>query len=130
MYISRRWLLPIRIILPLPDRNLFITKSLITDMDIEIIEEKDNPLMERKEMKLRIVQDAGSPKITDLRKKIAAQFSLNESLFVIQHVLAEYGMNESHCMLKIYDSEDRLRSVEAQHILRKNGFLEGSDESQ
>jgi small subunit ribosomal protein S24e len=99
-------------------------------MDIEIIEEQDNPLMERKEMKLRIVQDAGSPKITDLRKKIAAQFSLNESLFVIQHVLAEYGMNESHCMLKVYDSEDRLRTVEAQHILRKNGFLEGSDESQ
>jgi small subunit ribosomal protein S24e len=99
-------------------------------MEIEIIEEKENPLMERKEMQLRIIQDAGSPKIIDLRKKIAAQFSLNESLFVIQQILAEYGMNESHCTLKIYDSEDRLRAVEAKHILRKNGFLEVSDENQ
>ncbi len=99
-------------------------------MEIEIIEEKDNPLMERKEMNLRIIQDAGSPKIVDLRKKIAAQFSLNESLFVVQQILPEYGMNESHCLLKVYDSEDRLRLVEANHILRKNGFLEVSHESQ
>jgi small subunit ribosomal protein S24e len=91
-------------------------------MEIQILEEKNNPLLERKEIQLRIIQDAGSPKIADLRKKIAAQLSLNESLFVVQNVYAEYGMNESRCLLKVYASNERLEAVEADHVLRKNGL--------
>ena len=99
-------------------------------MEIQILEEKENPLMERKEIQLRVIQDAGSPKISDLRKKIAAQLSLPESLFVVQHLYAEYGMNESRCTLKVYTSEERLKTVEAEHVLRKNGLVEVSDEAQ
>ncbi len=98
-------------------------------MEIQILEEKENPLLNRKEIQLRIIQDAGSPKIADLRKKIAAQLSLDESLFVVQHVYAEYGMNESRCLLKAYMSEERLKTVEADHVLRKNGLLEVSNEA-
>jgi len=115
---------------PLVHRNLFKTKSQNKDMEIQILEEKDNPLLERKEIQLRIIQDAGSPKIVDLRNKIAAQLSLDGNLFVVQKVYAEYGMNESRCMLKVYNSEDHLKAVEAAHVLRKNGFLkEASDEN-
>lgn len=100
-------------------------------MEIQILEEKDNPLLERKEIQLRIIQDAGSPKISELRKKIAAQLSLDEALFVVQNVYAEYGMNESRCMLKIYTTKERLKVVEAYHTLRKNGLVkEASDETQ
>lgn len=93
-------------------------------MEIQVLEERLNPLLERREVQVRVIQDAGSPKIGELRKKIAAQLSLDESLFVVQHVNAEYGMNESRCMLKIYKTEDRLRKVEAEHVLKKNGFIE------
>ncbi len=98
-------------------------------MEIQILEEKKNPLLQRKEIQLRIIQDAGSPKIADLRKKIAAQLSLNESLFVVQNIYAESGMNESRCLLKVYDSEERLKAVEALHVLKKNKLLEVSDEA-
>jgi small subunit ribosomal protein S24e len=98
-------------------------------MEIQILEEKDNPLLDRKEIQLRIIQDAGSPKIADLRKKIAAQLSLDESLFVVQHVCAEYGMNESRCLLKAYNSKERLKAVEADHVLRKNGLVEVAHEA-
>lgn len=111
------------------DRNLFKRNLQIERMEIQIIEEKDNPLLERKEIQLRVIQDAGSPKISDLRKKIAAQLSLDENLFVVQRVYAEYGMNESRCVLKIYNTEERLKAVEAVHVLRKNGLVEVSDES-
>ena len=111
------------------DRNLFKPNLQTERMEIQIIEEKDNPLLERKEIQLRVIQDAGSPKISDLRKKIAAQLSLDENLFVVQRVYAEYGMNESRCVLKIYNSEERLKAVEAVHVLRKNGLVEVSDES-
>jgi small subunit ribosomal protein S24e len=104
------------------DGNLFKTNQQNTAMEIQILEEKNNPLLERKEIQLRIIQDAGSPKIADLRKKIAAQLSLNESLFVVQNVYAEYGMNESHCLLKVYASNEQLEAVEADHVLRKNGL--------
>ena len=98
-------------------------------MEIQILEEKDNPLLERNEIQLRIIQDAGSPKIADLRKKIAAQLSLDESLFVVQNVYAEYGMNESRCLLKAYKTKERLKEVEADHVLQKNGLLEVSHEA-
>ena len=111
------------------DRNLFNTNPQNTDMEIQILEEKDNPLMERKEIQLRVIQDAGSPKLNEVRKKIAAQLSLDESLFVIQHMYAEFGMNESRCMLKIYNTKERLKVVEAAHVLKKNGLLEVSDET-
>jgi small subunit ribosomal protein S24e len=111
------------------DRNLFKTNIQNIDMEIQILEEKENPLLERKEIQLRVIQDAGSPKISDLRKKIAAQLSLDEPLFVVQHVIAEFGMNESRCMLKIYRTKERLKDVEAEHVLRKNGLMEVSDET-
>lgn len=98
-------------------------------MEIQILEEKNNPLLERREIQLRIIQDAGSPKIADVRRKIAAQLSLDESLFVIQNMKAEYGMNESRCLLKVYRSKDRLQTVEANHVIKKNGLVEGSDEA-
>ncbi|MBU7045455.1 MAG: 30S ribosomal protein S24e [Theionarchaea archaeon] len=100
-------------------------------MEIQILEEKENPLLERKEIQLRVIQDAGSPKIGDLRKKIAAQLSLDETLFVVQNVYAEYGMNESRCMLKVYNTKERLKAVEAEYVLKKNGLSEvSSDETQ
>jgi small subunit ribosomal protein S24e len=111
------------------DRNLFKTESQTTFMEIQILEEKNNPLLERREIQLRIIQDAGSPKIADLRKKVAAQLSLDEALFVVQNVKAEYGMNESRCLLKVYKTKDRLQTVEADHVIKKNGLEEGSDET-
>lgn len=111
------------------DRNLFKTESQTTFMEIQILEEKNNPLLERREIQLRIIQDAGSPKIADLRKKVAAQLSLDEALFVVQNVKAEYGMNESRCLLKVYKTKDRLQTVEADHVIKKNGLVEGSDET-
>jgi small subunit ribosomal protein S24e len=104
------------------NRNLFKIESQNTSMEIQILEEKDNPLLNRKEIQLRIIQDAGSPNMADLRKKIAAQLSQDESLFVVQNVYAEYGMNESRCLLKVYTTKERLQEVEATHVLRKNGL--------
>ncbi|MFQ6088144.1 MAG: 30S ribosomal protein S24e [Candidatus Methanofastidiosia archaeon] len=92
-------------------------------MEIEIFEERENPLLLRREMKFRVIHEKGSEKVSDLREKISALLNLDMDKFVIQNVMSSYGKSESVGFLKVYESRDRMFQIEARYVLRKNGFI-------
>jgi len=93
-------------------------------MKIEILAEKENPLLGRREIKFRVIHDKGSEKIPEMRKRIAAELTLAEDRFVIQNVKTQVGLQESHGLLKIYNTPERMKQVEHKYVLIKNGLAE------
>lgn len=100
-------------------------------MDIEIINEKENPLLERKEIAIKVIHPSGSPKFGEIRSKMAAIKDLDNDKFVLQSVKALYGASESTAEVRVYLSNDRMMNVEQMFVLKKNGHIvekSGDDE--
>ncbi|MDF2955532.1 30S ribosomal protein S24e [Candidatus Alkanophaga liquidiphilum] len=91
-------------------------------MDIEVIEERENPLLERKEIKFRIKHEnkGRTPSRKDVRELLVKEFKTSPNLLVVDSLRSEFGKREVIGYAKIYRSEGKLRSVERPHILRRN----------
>jgi ribosomal protein S24E len=97
-------------------------------MDIEFINEKENPLLDRTEYDVRIIHAEGTPKFGEMRSKIAALKDLDNDKFVLQGVKALYGMSTSVAELRIYKDSAKMAATEHDYVLKKNGLIkEGGD---
>ncbi|MCD6371111.1 MAG: hypothetical protein J7L39_00140 [Candidatus Aenigmarchaeota archaeon] len=71
-------------------------------MEIEIIKEKENVLLGRKESEIIIKHpNAPTPKKDDLRKKLAEVFNMDKSQVIISYILGRKGLQESFSKVKI-----------------------------
>ncbi len=72
-------------------------------MELEILEEKENPFFERKELKLRIKHEkAPTPSKQELKKEIASKYSVPEENILLDYILTKKGLNEAIAKVKIY----------------------------
>jgi len=92
-------------------------------MKIEIQEEKENLLLERKEVYFKVIPETGSEKYEDVREKIAAMLDLDKNTFVIQYMKPQFGKKEYRGFLKIYKDEKNMRSIEENYVLKRNGLM-------
>ncbi|HDN81741.1 MAG: 30S ribosomal protein S24e [Methanomicrobia archaeon] len=92
-------------------------------MKIEIQEEKENPLLERKEVYFKFIPETGSEKYEDVRERIAAMLDLDKNTFVIQYMKSQFGKREYRGFLKIYKDEKNMRSIEENYVLKRNGLM-------
>jgi len=80
-------------------------------MDIKILEEKDNKLLERKELKFCVKHEkAATPKKQDLIKELAAKYSVEEDHVVIDYVFTKKGMSLSDVKAKIYKEKPKMKA--------------------
>lgn len=88
-------------------------------MKIEIVSEKENPLLKRKEMTFRIVYKGATPTFKDTRKELISKLKSNEKLTIVDSVRSEFGSTVATGYAKIYEDEKAL-DVEPQNRLTKN----------
>ncbi len=90
-------------------------------MDVEVTEEKENPLLERKEVVVRIShKGSATPTREDIRKKLSAKLSASDDRLVIGPLDQSYGAATAIAKVKIYKSKERALRVESPHVIRKN----------
>lgn len=89
-------------------------------MKFEVIEEKENPLLERKEIVVRVMHDGATPSIKEIREKLCAQMSLDKDSTIVDNVKSKFGMSESIAFIKVYKSRDRMISIETDAKIKKN----------
>ena len=95
-------------------------------MELEIIRRVDNPLLEREEIRFRLTHaKAASPKRKQVREQIAAALDCKQSLVVIDNMAADFGRPETVGYAKHYRKKETMQSIEAPHILKRNGLYEG-----
>ena len=97
--------------------------------DIEIIEEKKNPLIDRIEIKIRIGHfGAGTPNRLEIKKKIAALKNAKDSLTIVHKIQTHYGSSYDIGAVNIYDNVKELQFFEPFHIQVRNLPLDKRNE--
>lgn len=84
------------------------------------MEEKNNPLLQRREVHFLVVQNLGTPSRQEIKDKLAAYLNSKPELVIIERMKQEFGKRETRGYAKIYESMDRLKNVETEHIIQRN----------
>ncbi len=75
-------------------------------MDIQIISEKENPLLKRKEILASIDYQGGStPSKADLQKTLAEHFNANIDNVEISKIISEVGLSKGRVWIKIWQEK-------------------------
>jgi len=89
--------------------------------EIEILEEKENPLINRTELKFRVDHlGEGSPNRLEVRKKIAAMQGAKEQFTIIRKIESKFGKYYSMGNANVYDDIEDLKYFEPFHIKVRN----------
>jgi len=76
----------------------------LVDMEIVVTEEKENPFLKRKELKLRLKHlDSSTPSKADVVKDLASKYSVADNQIVIDYIYSLKGLSESIVKVKILE---------------------------
>jgi small subunit ribosomal protein S24e len=87
-------------------------------MELQIIKDKNNPLLKRREVSLKI-NNKGTPSRIDVKNKLAAMVNSRPELIVIEHLDTAFGKMELTGTACIYESEERLKQLAHQHLIAR-----------
>ncbi len=98
-------------------------------MKIEIQEEKNNPLLNRRELKVKIIHDGPTPTRKDVISKLKAVTTARKETVIVKSFHSKFGARESSGIVRIYDSKKRAMEIEPRFMLEKNliGEKEGTE---
>ena len=90
-------------------------------LNIEIVEEKKNPLIDRTELTFRIDHfSKGTPNRLEVKKKIAAMQGSDNKLTIISKLETHFGASYSIGKAHIYNNAKDLQYYEPFHIQTRN----------
>ncbi len=98
-------------------------------MEISVISERENPLLSRKELWIRIKTEK-MPTIKEVRDRLSAEY---EGTVIVDTIKPETGTTDVIAYVKIYKDEKTMLRVERKSKLIKNGVIsdgEGSSEQE
>ena len=100
-------------------------------MEIDIFEEKENKLFNRKEIKFYVEYEGEStPKVLDIKSKLVALLDTKKGLIVVDNVQPHYGEPKALGYAKIYDTVEDLNYIETKHVIAKNAEVVESAEEE
>ncbi len=98
-------------------------------MELTIVNERENPLFNRKELEVKVIHDGGTPKVSEVRDKLSALKSFKMDSFVVRSIETGYGKEESIAKIFVYKDPKILMRVEQKHILKRNGLIVEKEEN-
>lgn len=90
-------------------------------MKIEILNERENKPLARKEVDFR-VDHAGAvtPSRADIRAKIVAQFDADSSAVIIKTLDTKFGAGITEGTARIYSDLEQMKRIELDHIVKRH----------
>ncbi|MGY5864744.1 MAG: 30S ribosomal protein S24e [Candidatus Thorarchaeota archaeon] len=90
-------------------------------MKIEILKERENKPLARKEVDFRVDHaGAGTPSRADIRAKIVAQFDANKESVIIKSLDTKFGAGMTEGTARIYSDPDQMKRIELDHIVKRH----------
>ncbi len=94
--------------------------------DVQVAEERWNPLAERKELQLIITHVAQpTPTRCQVRDYIADKFKVEKKYVVVRKMVTEYGIGRTKATVHIYKDLERMKKLEPEKVLKQNEKCEG-----
>jgi small subunit ribosomal protein S24e len=100
-------------------------------LDIQVIKEKSNPLLNRREVVFKVLHDEATPSRKSVVDRLAATMNSKEGLVIVDSLKTDFGKRETIGYAKIYETAERAKEVERNHIIERNTFTkaEGKQEA-
>jgi len=91
-------------------------------LDIQVIEEKNNPNLNRREIVFKVIHDESTPSRKSVVERLAATMNSKSNLVFVDNMNTEFGKRETIGYAKIYETAERAKQVERVHIIERNTF--------
>jgi ribosomal protein S24E len=88
-------------------------------MNLKITEQRDNPLLQRKEIKAQLSYEAATPSTKDLHSQLAAGLKVKPELLVVKHIYPGFGTKQADVLVYQYESKEQLLKVEGEKKEKK-----------
>lgn len=88
-------------------------------MEIQIIKDKPNQLLKRREITLKVKDRATPPRI-EVKNKLAALVNSKPELIVIEHINTVFGKQEAVGEASVYENEGRLKQLAHMHLIARD----------
>ncbi|MFP4217333.1 MAG: 30S ribosomal protein S24e [Salinarchaeum sp.] len=89
-------------------------------MDIEIIEEEENPMLHRTDVRFRVHHDDATPERLSVRDSLAAQLNKDAAEVVVRSLDTKFGMRETIGDAKVYETPEYAEEIEQEYMLERN----------
>jgi small subunit ribosomal protein S24e len=94
-------------------------------MEIEIVDKKENELLERLEVTFKASHaEEGTPQRDAVREKLSALLKAPKERIVVDGMTSVFGKTETKGYAKVYKSKDAALKYEREHILIRNKLKE------
>jgi len=92
-------------------------------MDIDIIEEDENPMLHRTDVRFEMTHDEATPSRLSVRDSLAAKLNKDAEEVVVHELDTKFGMRKTVGYAKVYDDAEYARDVEQDHMLERNKIV-------
>ncbi|MEF8821463.1 MAG: 30S ribosomal protein S24e [Halovenus sp.] len=92
-------------------------------MDIDIIDEDENPMLHRTDVKFEMIHEEATPSRLSVRDSLAAKLNKDAEEVVIRTLDTKYGMRKTVGHAKVYESPEHAQDVEQDHMLERNKIV-------
>ena len=88
-------------------------------MNFNVLDEKQNELLKRKELKLEIEHLlAATPSKAELLKELATAYSVPEENIIIDYIFTQNGIGKSVAKVKIYKEKPKVKEKKAKEEVK------------
>lgn len=92
-------------------------------MEIEILEKKKNPLLDRVEVNFKAIHPKEkTPTRKQIREGIAELTKSNKETVFIDHMDSEFGRPNTLGYAKVYKTKEKALEVESKPVLKRHGI--------
>ncbi|MCY3410318.1 MAG: 30S ribosomal protein S24e [Candidatus Heimdallarchaeota archaeon] len=93
-------------------------------MEIEILEKKTNDLLNREEVKFKVIhKNAATPPRDSIAAKLAAILNSDRSNTILKEVRGEYGVQYSIGYADVYEDAQVINQLVPKYLRKRNGLL-------
>ena len=94
-------------------------------MEIEITKKTDNLLLERTEVEFKVRhQGESTPTRKMVKETLSEVLGIKKDVVVVNSYNTQFGKGESVGFANVYKNVDKAKSVEEDHILKRNKLFE------
>ncbi|CAG0961158.1 MAG: 30S ribosomal protein S24e [Candidatus Methanoperedens sp.] len=99
-------------------------------MEIQIIKDKTNPLLNRREISVAVKSKTTATRM-ELKNKLAAMLNSKPELIVVEHLGTIYGKQEMVGTASLYQTEERLKQLAHKHLIARDApkVVEGQEQA-
>jgi ribosomal protein S24E len=98
-------------------------------MELEVLEKRENPLLDREEIKVRIKSDK-TPSRKEVKELVTAKLGTSPELTLIRTIKNKAGTRNFDVEVFVYKNPSVMNVVERTYMLKRNGVIEDEAQAQ